>query len=79
MTDDIELFAVSVNGATIVWDLYYFVVRNYTQTTQSLEHGEDISFAFYDPATVEKMCLDGIIQEDRSAMMLMKFLTKNTI
>ncbi len=22
MTDDIELFAVSVNGATIVWDLY---------------------------------------------------------
>lgn len=78
-TDNLEFFATSVSGATVVWDLYYFVVRDYTQTTQNLEHGEDISFDFHDPATVKTMCLDGTIQEDRSAMMLMKFLAKHNI
>ena len=73
-TDDIELFAKSINGATVQWDLYYFIVGNYKQTEQNLEHGEDISFDFYDPEIVKQMCLDGTIQEDRSAMMLMKFL-----
>jgi ADP-ribose pyrophosphatase YjhB (NUDIX family) len=72
--NNIEFFATSINGATVEWDLYYFVVRNYTQTVQDLEHGEDISFSFYDPELVNKMCLDGTIQEDRSAMVLMRFL-----
>jgi hypothetical protein len=70
----LEFFAKSVSGATVTWDLYYFVVRAYTQVEQNLEHGEDISFDFYDPASVEKMCLDGTIQEDRSAIMLLRFL-----
>lgn len=78
-TDNLEFFAKSVSGATVVWDLYYFVVRDYTQTKQNLEHGEDISFEFYNPTTVKTMCLDGTIQEDRSAMMLMKFLAKHNI
>jgi len=77
-TEKLEFFAKSVSGATVVWDLYYFVVRAYTQVRQNLEDGEDISFDFYDPTSVEKMCLDGTIQEDRSAMMLMKFLARNS-
>lgn len=77
--NDIEFFAKSISGATVVWDLYYFIVRDYVHGTQQLEHGENISYNFYDPATVQKMCLDGTIQEDRSAMMLMKFLTKHNL
>jgi len=77
-TEKMEFFAKSVSGATIVWDLYYFVVREYRQVDQNLEDGEDISFAFYDRDSVKKMCLDWTIQEDRSAMMLMKFLAHNS-
>ena len=79
VTENIEFFGKSVSGATVTRDLYYFVVRDYKQTSQSLEEGEDISFAFYDTDTVKKMCLDGTIQEDRSAMMLMKFLYQSHI
>lgn len=74
VTSNIDFFAKSVSGSTVMWDLYYFVVREYSQEKQSLEEGEDISFGFYTPEVVKRMCLDWTIQEDRSAMMLMKFL-----
>ncbi len=78
VANNVDFFAKSVSGATVTWDLYYFVVREYSQEKQSLEEGEDISFDFYAPEIVKKMCLDGTIQEDRSAMMLMKFLHQST-
>lgn len=76
ISDDIDFFAKSINGATIEWDLYYYVVRNYKQSEQNLDPWEDISFDFYNLDDVKRMCLDWTIQEDRSAMMLMKFLHK---
>jgi len=74
---DIELFHKSICGATVEWDLYYFVVRDFTSEAQHLEEGEVIELA---PTTIleaQAMCLDGRIDEERSAMTLLRFLNKN--
>ena len=76
IVDDLELFAISKCGASVEWDLYYFVVKSFTQCEQALEHGEDITPAPTSPDEVKTMCLDGRIQEDRSALMLLRFLNK---
>lgn len=72
--DELSFFHKSVCGATIVWDLYYFVVDRFTESTQHLEDGEDISFEFLDRETVRTMCLDGSISEERSALVLLRYL-----
>ena len=72
---DPELFALSKCGATVVWDLYYFVVKKYTVLpTQSLEHGEHISCHRMSFDELEKICLGKEFSEDRSAAMIMKYL-----
>jgi ADP-ribose pyrophosphatase len=73
---DLELFSVSKCGGSMEWDLYYFVVKSFTQGEQSLEHGEDITPAPTSREEVKKMCLDGRIQEDRSALMLLRYLAQ---
>jgi ADP-ribose pyrophosphatase YjhB (NUDIX family) len=72
---NLSFFHKSVCGATIVWDLFYFVVHEFTETgKQHLEHGEDISFEFVDRETARQMCLDGRISEERSALTLLRYL-----
>jgi len=72
-----ELFALSKCGASMEWDLYYYVVRAYTEAEQQLEHGEDITLAPTDIEEVKAMCLDGRIQEERSALMLLRYLQRS--
>ena len=64
----------SVCGATVVWDLFYFLVTDFETARQQPEEGEDISFAFYPPDEVRRMCLDGTIGEERSALVLLRLL-----
>jgi len=71
---DLTLFHKSICGATVVWDLFYFIVNEFTETTQNLEEGEDITFEFVDREKVKQMCLDGSISEERSALVLLKYL-----
>lgn len=71
---DISFFHKSVCGATVVWDLFYFVVNEFTQTQQHLEEGEDITFDFFAREKVREMCLDGSISEERSALVLLRYL-----
>ncbi len=71
---ELSFFHRSVCGTTVVWDLFYFVVDAFEETAQELGEGEDISVEAFDRATVEKMCLDGSIQEERSALVLLKYL-----
>jgi ADP-ribose pyrophosphatase len=71
---DISFFHKSVCGATVVWDLFYFVVNDFVQGEQDLEHGEDITFEFYDREKIKHMCLDGSISEERSALVLLRYL-----
>ena len=73
---DISFFHKSVCGATVVWDLFYFVVNDFTEGAQELEHGEDITFAFYSREKVKEMCLDGSVSEERSALVLLRYLER---
>ena len=71
---DISFFHKSVCGATVVWDLFYFVVHDFTQTTQALEEGEDITVELVDKDKVKQMCFNGSISEERSALVLLRYL-----
>lgn len=69
-----QLLKISKAGATIVWDLYYFLVLDFTQDVQHLEEGEDISFDWYTFEQVKDFCLNNQIQEDRSVAVILKYL-----
>lgn len=74
-----ELFAISKCGATVVWDLYYFVVMDFAQLeSQELEHGEFITLQWMSIDDVKKLCLSDEFSEERSCAVLMKFLAKNS-
>lgn len=66
----------SVCGATVVWDLFYFVITEFTQTAQELEDGEDITAEWYTPEQVRSMCMSGEVSEERSALVLLRYLAK---
>ena len=69
-----SLFHTSICGATIVWDLYYFVVNNFDQVEKAPEDGENISVEFIDRQKAKSMCLDGSMGEERSALVLLRYL-----
>jgi ADP-ribose pyrophosphatase len=74
LAKDLTLFHKSICGATVVWDLFYFVVNDFEQTEQNLEEGEDITFEFIDTSRAKAMCLDGSVSEERSALVLLRYL-----
>ena len=72
---DISFLHKSVCGATVTWDLFYFVVNDFDHTSQHLEEGEDIEVEPVDRERVKEMCLDGAISEERSALVLLRYLS----
>lgn len=72
---EIMPFHVSVLGATMEWDLYYLVVESYTESNQKLEPGEDIETIIFSKEEARKICLDGSISEERSALTLLRYLS----
>ena len=72
---DIYFFHKSVCGATVMWDLFYFVVNDFDQVSQELEAGEDITIESVDCDKVKEMCLNGMINEERSALVLLRYLS----
>lgn len=76
---DLSFFHKSVCGTTVVWDLFYFVAHSFTETAQELGEGEDIQIEAFDRETVKKMCLDGTIQEERSALILLRYLASSSL
>lgn len=71
---DISFFHKSVCGATVVWDLFYFIVNDFNQFSQELEEGEDITIEEIEKSKVREMCLNGTISEERSALVLLRYL-----
>jgi ADP-ribose pyrophosphatase len=71
---DLSLFHKSIYGATVGWDLYYFIVHKYDEDVQHLEDDEDITIEHISREEAEKMCLDGRIGEERSALVLLRYL-----
>ncbi len=78
VAEDAELFHKSICGATVEWDLYYFIIRNFTKADQDLGEGETIEVTPTPKEEAIAMCLDGRIDEERSAMTLLRFLNKNS-
>lgn len=71
----IQHVATSRCGATVEWDLYYFLVDQYkTLSSQHLESGEDITVEWLNFEEVTKLCLSGKMQEDRSVAVLLRWL-----
>lgn len=72
----LTLYRVSTCGATVTWDLYYFVVRAFSPVAagQRLEPGEHIEPVWVTPDQAWELCLSGKMQEDRSVAVLLQFL-----
>ncbi|MBI5139313.1 NUDIX domain-containing protein [Candidatus Nomurabacteria bacterium] len=71
---NISFLHKSENGATMVWDLYYYAIRDFNQVPQDLEIGEDIKVEVVSKERAKEMCLSGEISEDRSALVLLRYL-----
>lgn len=71
---DVAHFATSPCGATMRWDLYYFVVSKFTATAQKLGQGENIQTNWFSFDQAKDLALSGQISEDRSAAVLLRFL-----
>lgn len=65
-------------GVTVKWDLIYFVVTESKESPdgQQTEEGEIIYPEWKPFYEVKKMCINGDIKEDRTASVLLRFLSK---
>ncbi|MCB9809383.1 NUDIX hydrolase [Candidatus Peribacteria bacterium] len=71
----LRLLGVSHCGATMVWDLYYYVVEQFQQLPhQQLEAGESITVQWFSIDEVYAMCMNGAVSEERSALVLLRFI-----
>lgn len=68
-----ELITRATAGATVEWDLYYYLVKHYevSGAGQQLEAGEDISVTWLTPAEVRSAVAQGQMQEWRSVGVLL--------
>jgi 8-oxo-dGTP pyrophosphatase MutT (NUDIX family) len=71
---DFKKFHTSVAGLTVDWSLHYFVVSGHTHGEQQLEEHEDIETVAVSKDEARLMCLDGRISEERSALVLLRYL-----
>lgn len=76
----IEHYQTAHCGATVDWDLYYFVIEGWEEHSdgQDLEAGEVIETAWTPVDEVREMCLAGELQEYRSVGVLLRFLATPT-
>lgn len=72
---NIKHFVTAQSGATVVWDLLYFIVDEFEENKngQELETGEAINIEWKSFEEVKKLCKDGNISEDRTLGVLFKF------
>lgn len=70
---DPEFLVMANAGATVGWDLYYFLVRDYEAhpNGQDLEEGEDIEVTWMDPEEIRAAISAGQMQEWRSVGVLL--------
>lgn len=73
--DSVTHFHTSKCGATVEWDLLYFVSDNWQKTTQRLETGEDITTVEVSFEDARQMALSGSMSEERSALVLLRYLS----
>ncbi len=79
IVSNIKLLWVSHAGATVTWDLYYFITDSIIEATwwQELESGEVITQDWYSTTQILNLIKDWKMQEDRTIWMLFKFFLEN--
>lgn len=77
--DSLAHFHTSICGTTVQWDLLYFVSTEWSIAEQSLETGETSVPVDIPLAEAAKMAIDGRISEERSALILLKWLGQHGI
>lgn len=73
----VKLFKKSILGATVEWDLYVFEATDWKEheAGQSLEEGEQVDDVVWcDFTEAEQMVLNGDVQEERIALILLQWL-----
>jgi ADP-ribose pyrophosphatase len=75
-TKNMNLIHISKCGATMRWELYYFLVDDFEEHEggQQLESGELIHPEWKTFDEVKEMCLNKEIKEDRTVAVLLRFL-----
>ena len=65
VVNDLELITIANAGATVEWDLYYFLVKDYEQHKdgQALEEGEEISISWMDICEIKNAIELGQMKE----------------
>jgi len=73
---NLQLFWISHAWATVKWDLYYFLVDDFSVSEggQKLWTWEVITTDWYSMKELIELCKNGNIKEDRSLWMIFKFL-----
>ncbi len=73
LVSNLELITKATAGATVEWDLYYFLVDTYSENPggQQLEHGEDIEVTWMSLSDIRKALARGEMQEWRSVGVLL--------
>lgn len=71
---EIEHLTISRCGATVDWDLIYFIVKKYEKVKHELEEGEDIENVEVSLEILKEWALSGKILEDRSVDVILKYL-----
>lgn len=75
--EQFKLLGRSVCGATVVWDLYYFVAELPVIKTPiapiASREGERIQPEFFTREEVIRLCVNGLIREDRTAAVLLRY------
>ncbi len=72
-----KLLKVSLDGAGVIWDLYYFEIKEYTKsnTGPKLEENEIINgYQWFDFDEVIEMCQRLEIHEDRTVGVLLSYI-----
>ncbi len=76
---DFVSFGVSKAGASVEWDLYYFIVKGATLGMQELEEGEEIETVILSAQEIFDKLSQGEVQEGRSAEKLWLWLVVNDL
>mgnify|MGYP001604260943 CR=1 FL=1 len=75
LVDDIKFFAKSICGATVVWDLFYFIVDKFhLAEEQQLEEGETIEVNWVSLNEAKEIAISGRMKDERSAAVLLRYL-----
>lgn len=82
ITSNPELYTISHAGSSIVWDLFYFIIKDYeiVPKGQDLEADEVVEgYVWKSPTELVEMCLTKEIHEERSVGVLLTYILENKL